>query len=112
MRPSGSPKTVAASSNDTLCLARFAAAFCGSHSNSSANSQYNGACLPNRVELRKSVTNINISISHGINTSLPRQSATRLSSGIHNPGETMSKSSQAQIDEENSEFAHPGPSYQ
>ena len=40
MRPSGSPKTVAASSNETLCLARFAAAFCGSHSRSNANSHY------------------------------------------------------------------------
>ena len=40
MPPNGSPKTVAASSNETLCLARFAAAFCGSHSNSSANLHY------------------------------------------------------------------------
>lgn len=38
--PNGSPKTVAASSNDTPCLARFPAAFRGSHSNSSANPHY------------------------------------------------------------------------
>lgn len=31
---------VAASSNDTLCLARFTAAFCGSQSNSSAKVHY------------------------------------------------------------------------
>lgn len=31
---SGSAKTVAASLNETLCLSRFRAAFCGSHSNS------------------------------------------------------------------------------
>lgn len=36
----GSPKTVAASSNDTLCLRRFAAAFRGSDSNSMANPHY------------------------------------------------------------------------
>ena len=40
MRPSGSPKTVAASSNDTLCLVEFAATIFGSHSNSSANPDY------------------------------------------------------------------------
>src|ERR1017187_906443 len=40
MRPSGSPKTVAASSNETVCLAKFAAAFFGSHSNSNANLHY------------------------------------------------------------------------
>ena len=38
--PNGSPKTVAASSNDTPCLARFPAALRGSHSNSSANPHY------------------------------------------------------------------------
>jgi hypothetical protein len=42
--PSGSPKTVAASSNGTLCLARFPAAFRGSHSNSSANLHYTCGC--------------------------------------------------------------------
>src|SRR3974377_1047683 len=37
MRPNGSPKTVAASSKDTPCLARFAAAFRRSHSNSNTH---------------------------------------------------------------------------
>ena len=43
MRPSGSPKTVPASSNDTPCLARFLAAFCGSHSNLSTTRYYSHA---------------------------------------------------------------------
>ena len=51
MRPSGSPKTAAASSNETLCLARFAAAFCRSHSNSNANFHYTCA-TEDRVEER------------------------------------------------------------
>src|ERR1035437_2097006 len=40
MPPNGSAKTVAASSNETLCLARFAAAFCWSQSNSNTDSHY------------------------------------------------------------------------
>jgi hypothetical protein len=40
MTPNGSPKTVAASSHETLCLARFAAAFRGSHSNSNTDFHY------------------------------------------------------------------------
>ena len=46
MRPSGSPKTVPASSNDTPCFARFLAAFCGSHSNLSTTRYYSHASMP------------------------------------------------------------------
>ena len=38
MIPNGSPKAVAASSNETSCLFRFVAAFRGFHSNSNADS--------------------------------------------------------------------------
>ncbi len=46
MRPSGSPNTVAASSNGTPCFARFLAAFCGSHSNLSATAYYTYVGIP------------------------------------------------------------------
>src|ERR1039458_8550167 len=49
VRPSGSPKTVAASSNETSCLARFVAAFCGSQSNSNANLHYSCASEDLRI---------------------------------------------------------------
>ena len=39
-RPRGSPKTVAASSKETACFAKSDAAFCRSHSKSSATAQY------------------------------------------------------------------------
>jgi hypothetical protein len=46
MRPSGSPNTVVASSNVTLCLARLAAAFGACHSNLGGSINYVGSALP------------------------------------------------------------------
>ena len=73
IRPSGSPKTVAASSNEILCLTAFFAALFGSHSNSSPNSYLS------RVFRHGAATSLGGSPNHKLFRKLGCRRATRIS---------------------------------